>query len=562
MPFNGSGTFTIINTFVPNTTILSAAVNQNFTDIATGLSDCLTRDGQAGMSAVFKAVSGSVSAPGITFNADATSGLFLSGSGIPGFVANSLGMLLDTQVFSAVSAVVQAGGSGYAVGDTWTGSGGTAISQPVFTVATLSGSAVATVTVTYPGFLTATASNPVSQGSTSGIGTGCTLNVTYNVPSSSDYRALFTDQAGAFLWQKFGASSFVSGLMNKPNALAFAQGIGASALTQVIGGTFLIPPQGILTPLSSTTSPIPVSDQATQTRIYWTPYNGNLCPIYNGTSFVATTSAQIDTDLTAGAQALAGIYDVYKFLNSGAVTLGLSPSWSAGTSGSVSAGSGARGTGTGGAALAVLNGILVNAVSMTVNNSSSTFVVPANQGTYLGSVYINAVAGQYNCLISYGQSRVWGLWNAYNRRPIVVQAGDTTSSWTVGGGGAGAFRALNGNTANSITAFTGLAEEPFSLTSYMRASVSSLAVNNGFQLFSGIGSNTTSSASGTVGTDAVAENAGVVGSQTFVFSVLGNLENPPALGINVYTALEAFTTAAPTATGGIASNNLTAKYRA
>ncbi len=72
MPFNGSGTFTIVNTFVPNTTILSAAVNQNFTDIATGLSDCLTRDGQAGMSAVFKAVAGSLGAPGISFNNDAT----------------------------------------------------------------------------------------------------------------------------------------------------------------------------------------------------------------------------------------------------------------------------------------------------------------------------------------------------------------------------------------------------------------------------------------------------------------------------------------------------------
>ena len=51
MPFNGSGTFTIVNTFIPNTTILSAAVNQNFSDIASGLSDCLTRDGQAGMTA-------------------------------------------------------------------------------------------------------------------------------------------------------------------------------------------------------------------------------------------------------------------------------------------------------------------------------------------------------------------------------------------------------------------------------------------------------------------------------------------------------------------------------
>ena len=227
------------------------------------------------MTAVFKAVSGSVSAPGITFNSDATSGLFLSASGIPGFVANSLGMLLNTEVFSATAATVQAGGSGYAVGDTITATGGTAIAQPVYTVATLSGSAVATVTVTYPGFYTATPSNPVSQGSTSGIGTGCTLNVTYNVPASSDFRALFTDQAGAFLWQKFGASSYMSGLMKSANALTLAQGIGATALDAVIGGTFLLPPQGILSPISSTTAPVPTSDQTTVTRIYWSPFNGN-----------------------------------------------------------------------------------------------------------------------------------------------------------------------------------------------------------------------------------------------------------------------------------------------
>ena len=58
MPYNGSGTFSIVNSFVPNTTILSAAVNQNFTDIATGLSDVLTRDGQAGMSAALGLING------------------------------------------------------------------------------------------------------------------------------------------------------------------------------------------------------------------------------------------------------------------------------------------------------------------------------------------------------------------------------------------------------------------------------------------------------------------------------------------------------------------------
>lgn len=532
MPFNGSGNFTIINIYVPNTTILSTAVNQNFADIATGLSDCLTRDGQAGMTAVFKAISGSLAAPSITFTADATSGLYLSNTGIVGFVAHSLGMLLNTTIFQATSATVQAGGSGYAVGDTFTPTGGTVVSQPVFQVATLSGSAVATVTVVYPGVVTATATNPVSQGSTSGIGSGCTLNVTYNDPTSSDYRAFLSDQAGGFLWQKLGASPYVAGLMESPTALSLAQGIGGTALTQVIGGTFLIDPQGILSPVS-TSLPIPTSDQAAVTRIYWTPYKGNVCPIYNGTSFVATTSAQIFCDLTSGAQALGGIYDVYKFLSSGVVTLGLSPSWSAGTSGSVTAGSCARGTGTGGTALSLLNGILTNAVSMTLNNSSTTYTVPANQATYLGSVYINAVAGQYNCLLSYGQSRAWGLWNANNRRPIIMQAGDPTGSWIYN---TNTIRPSNNSAANSITTFTGLAEEPITAQLFQFVLGTASANSNGDWL-TGIGWNSTTAFSGLAGEGGL--NTGSGGPTSTVLGAgIGQFINPPALGINVATSLE------------------------
>lgn len=44
MAFSG-GTFTIINTFIPGATILSSTVNQNFTDIATGLSTAILKDG-------------------------------------------------------------------------------------------------------------------------------------------------------------------------------------------------------------------------------------------------------------------------------------------------------------------------------------------------------------------------------------------------------------------------------------------------------------------------------------------------------------------------------------
>ena len=46
MAYNGSGVFSTTNTFVYDTVISETAVNQNFTDIATGLSTAITKDGQ------------------------------------------------------------------------------------------------------------------------------------------------------------------------------------------------------------------------------------------------------------------------------------------------------------------------------------------------------------------------------------------------------------------------------------------------------------------------------------------------------------------------------------
>lgn len=74
MPRNGSGTASIVNTFTPLTTADANDVNENFTDIATMITDSLPRDGQAGMSGQFLATSGTVTEPGIAFNADPNTG--------------------------------------------------------------------------------------------------------------------------------------------------------------------------------------------------------------------------------------------------------------------------------------------------------------------------------------------------------------------------------------------------------------------------------------------------------------------------------------------------------
>jgi hypothetical protein len=85
----------------------------------------------------------------------------------------------------AASAVVVAGGTGYVVGDIIELQGGTPWEKSKFTVATLAGSAVATVTVAETGGAYPAAGGPgagaatVLVGPSGGVGTGCTLTATY-----------------------------------------------------------------------------------------------------------------------------------------------------------------------------------------------------------------------------------------------------------------------------------------------------------------------------------------------------------------------------------------------
>ena len=74
MPRNGSGVYSVPNTFTPNTVMSATAVNQNFTDAGNELSNSLARDGQSIMTGQFKAADGSEAAPGIAFGSDTNTG--------------------------------------------------------------------------------------------------------------------------------------------------------------------------------------------------------------------------------------------------------------------------------------------------------------------------------------------------------------------------------------------------------------------------------------------------------------------------------------------------------
>lgn len=76
-----SGTYTVPNTFLPNTTMSASAVNQNFNDAGNEITNSIARDGQSAMTGQFKAIAGSAPAPGMAFGIDPDTGFYLNAAG-------------------------------------------------------------------------------------------------------------------------------------------------------------------------------------------------------------------------------------------------------------------------------------------------------------------------------------------------------------------------------------------------------------------------------------------------------------------------------------------------
>lgn len=327
--------------------------------------------------------------------------------------------------------------------------------------------------------------------------------------------------------------------------------VNPSATASSVASTTITPPQGYLNLVGQASGDvIQTGDVIGATTIYYSPFVGSIVPIFNGTVFVSTQISELTLNLTAAGSTSNTIQDACIFSNNGVPTLVLGPSWT-----TVSAGSGNRGTGAGTAQLTRLQGIWVNAVQIVGYNGGASYTIPASQCTYVGSVYIDSSAGQVSAYRTWGQSRKWGIWNAYNRQRIVMQEGDSTASWNYTGGA----RAANGNSANSITVFSGLPEEPVSTsyTSLLGATINNSTVQGAI----GIGYNSTSSISGTQGFGSLTTSS-TAGSNSYSITLNAEFEAAPSIGINVITALENGTGAsAATWTGGVSHMLLLAKYR-
>lgn len=173
-------------------------------------------------------------------------------------------------------------------------------------------------------------------------------------------------------------------------------------------------PQGRLT--LATNTPVPNTDQANKSLIFYTADKGNLLPVRMfGALRNYPFAADLQLQLTAAAAA-STIVDVFAILDAGAPVLVFSPAWQVST-----AGSGSRGTGAGFPELARFQGLLVNASAITCLNGAASHNLGAGDGVYLGSILIDSTPGQTSCFVTEVANSKWGVWNAYNRDTILLK---------------------------------------------------------------------------------------------------------------------------------------------
>ena len=294
------------------------------------------------------------------------------------------------------------------------------------------------------------------------------------------------------------------------------------------GGTSsLVPPQGYLNLVGQASgNVIQTGDVVATSTIYYSPYVGNTIQVWNGSSFTTAVFSELTATLTSAGSPANSIQDACVFSNNGTPTLVIGPAWT-----NPAPGAGNRGTGAGTAQIIRLNGLWVNAGSIIGYNGLSSYTISANQCTYVGSLSIDTSSGQVSAYASWGQSRKWGVWNAYNRQPIQMQAGDNTSYSYL----TNTWRVARATSGNSIEVFTGLPEEAFSLSTsgYTGGSITTNQTAAGAVA---VGWNSTTAPSGRVGkfsftnstaSPIVTDNA-----------VIGAYLAPPSLGINIVNGLE------------------------
>jgi hypothetical protein len=298
--------------------------------------------------------------------------------------------------------------------------------------------------------------------------------------------------------------------------------------TALVVGGVLTEPQGYLTPTSGT--PIITSDASAATSVWYEPFRGNRVPLITGGVLHLRTFTALELALNNPNHVASTLYDVFLDWDGAAVRIGTGPAWQTST-----AGSGARGTGAGTTEIerSSVHGLWVNAEDVSARNGSSTYTIEAGEGLYVGSIFIDSSAGHVTCHRAWGQSRKWSVWNAFNRQTLYLKGGDSTASWSYDDT---TIRPANNASANSLSVFCGLADEPIQL-GYGQFIRDDGGPDSLFYV--GIGWNSTTAMSGRRGSMGTRRTTGTGENWVPRGNGVAHFFQAPSLGVNVVTALEA-----------------------
>jgi hypothetical protein len=190
------------------------------------------------------------------------------------------------------------------------------------------------------------------------------------------------------------------------------------------------------------------ANQAAATAVLYTPYIGDVVPVYDGTNMVPLVFTEL-TNLNAnsavgnaGPAAIANnsCYDYFVWSNAGTPTLTRGPLWT-NTS-----------TRSAGTALTRVKGIYLNAVSITNGPTAS-------RGTYVGSACSNGTATIdyiFGAGASGGTAGSFQLWNMYNRRDTTTTVTDTGASYPYA---SATVRQARASAGNQVSFIVGLIED-------------------------------------------------------------------------------------------------------
>lgn len=184
------------------------------------------------------------------------------------------------------------------------------------------------------------------------------------------------------------------------------------------------------------------TSQSAKTVMIYTPYAGNLIPIYNGTTTVPTPFAELavatsDTTKNPSPIGASKVNDWFVWNDSGTIRLSHGPDWTSDT------------TRSAGTLLVSINGLWLNSASITNGPA-------AQRGTYVGTTRSDA-SSQLNWVVP-GNATAgnYAVFNAYNRVMVAGTASEGATSWTYS---STTIRPSNGGTAARISFMMGLAED-------------------------------------------------------------------------------------------------------